>query len=192
MTGGSGHSCQSGRNDRKRPIAAVRPSPDSRRDAESAEGKRENLCVLCVSARNVWKAASERLRTFLSPSSSEEGGVGSVGPPDRPEQSGGLFTRRRWWRAIARKTSSTTPLRLGREAPKSRCPSSEEEGSSQCLKPTPVRTVTRSLAPPSPRETRTLPRGRVRAARGRRGRPSARAARGRRQDRKSTRLNSSH
>src|SRR3546814_2581124 len=115
--------------------AAVRPSPESRRDAEIAEGKRENLCVLCVSARNVWKAASERLQTFLSPSSSEEGGVGSVGPPDRPEQSGGLFTRRRWWRAIARKTSSTTPLRLGREAPKSRCTPSEEEGGSQCLNP---------------------------------------------------------
>ncbi|WP_242446135.1 hydantoinase B/oxoprolinase family protein [Sphingopyxis lindanitolerans] len=45
-----------------------------------------------------WTATVEQegtLRLQKSPSSSEEGGVGSVGPPDRPEQSGGLFTRHR-------------------------------------------------------------------------------------------------
>src|SRR3546814_4709541 len=33
-----------------------------------------------------------------------------------------------WWRATARRTSSTTPLRLTRKARKSHRPSSEEEG----------------------------------------------------------------
>src|SRR3546814_12700392 len=88
--------------------AAVRPSPDSRRDAENAEGKRENLCVLCVSARNVWKAASDKSWPLVI-------GYAHFVIPAKAGTQGGFMQP--WIPAFA----GMTKVGHGRSPPQSRC-----------------------------------------------------------------------